>query len=344
MTGKSNTIESMQLVPDDFTSGQEPRWCPGCGNYSILAQMKKVLPELGIPKEEFVFVSGIGCSGRFPYYLDTYGVHCIHGRAPAFATGIKLAAPHLKVFIITGDGDGLSIGGNHFIHLCRRNVDVTLILFNNRVYGLTKGQYSPTSKKGQITSSSPYGSIDNPFNPVRMALAAGASFVARTIDRLPKHLAAILKRAAEHKGTSVVEVYQNCNIFNDGAYSDLTDPEQREDNVLLLKDKKPYIFGKNSDKVLDWTGNDFKVVNISGNKKQKELITHDESAGHPAMEFMLASLSEDPCVPTPIGVFRDIKNAIYEDVLKKQIDSLKKKKGENNLEQLLNSGNTWIVE
>jgi len=344
MAGESNRTKHMQLAPDDFTSGQEPRWCPGCGNYSILAQMKKVLPELGIPKERFVFVSGIGCSGRFSYYIDTYGVHCIHGRAPAFATGIKLVAPHLKVFVITGDGDCLSIGGNHFIHLCRRNVDVTIILFNNHVYALTKGQYSPTSGRGKVTKSSPYGVIGNPFNSVRLALAAGASFVARTIDKFPEHLAEILKRAAEHKGTSFVEVYQNCNIFSNGDYLRLMDPEKRGDNLLFLKHKEPYIFGKNSDKALDWTGDDFKVVNISGRKKQKELITHDECAGHPAMEFMLASLSEDQSMPTPVGVFRDIKNDTYEDMLKKQIDSVEKKKGKGNLEQLFNSGNTWVVE
>lgn len=344
MAGKSDRTESIKLEPNDFTSGQEPRWCPGCGNYSILSQMKKVLPELGIPKENFVFVSGIGCSSRFPYYIDAFGVHSIHGRAAVFATGIKLAAPELKVFVITGDGDCLSIGGNHFIHLCRRNIDITVILFNNRIYGLTRGQYSPTSERGQITSSSPYGSIDNPFNPVQMALASGASFVARTIDRYPKHLAEMLKMAAEHKGASFVEVYQNCSIFNDGAYLRLTDPEQRDNNVLFLKHKKPFIFGRDSDKALDWNGNDFKIVNVSENSEKEELITHDDHAGNPAIECMLAGLSDIPGMPTPVGVFRDTKTDTYGDILEAQIDSVKKKKGEGDLQELLSSGNTWVVE
>ncbi len=341
----SDTLtKELKLTREDFTSDQEVRWCPGCGDYSILAQMKKVLPELGIPKENFVFVSGIGCSSRFPYYVDTYGIHGIHGRAPVIASGIKIANPDLKVFVITGDGDGLSIGGNHFIHLCRRNIDITVIMFNNRIYGLTKGQYSPTSERGKITKSSPYGTVENPFNPVEMALASGATFVAKTIDREPKHLAEMLRRAAEHKGTSFVEVYQNCPIFNDGAYSPVTDPKQKKENVVIMEHGKPYVFGQNNDKALNWSCNDFEIIHYDQENPPKNLIVHDEHAGRPALEFMLVSMTFNPDLPTPIGVFRDIKEDTYEDLLLRQIDFVKEQKGEGDLEQLLNSGKTWVVE
>ena len=344
MTEIAKNIKPVTLTRDDFTSDLEPRWCPGCGDYSILAQMKKVLPELGVPKENFVFVSGIGCSSRFPYYVDTYGVHGIHGRAPAIATGIKLANPDLKVFVITGDGDGLSIGGNHFIHLCRRNVDITVILFNNRIYGLTKGQYSPTSVKGQITKSSPYGVIENPFNPVKMALAAGATFVARTIDREVKHLAEMIRLAAEHKGTSVLEVYQNCVIFNDGAFKSLTDKATKKENVVFMEHGKPLIFGNNNDKALNWTCNNYEIIKIDENTNTEGLIKHDATAGHAAAEFALADLNEIPGMPTPIGVFRDIKEPTYEDLLHDQIEQVTKKKGKGDLHQLLFSGNTYVID
>ncbi len=344
MTEIAKNIKPVTLTRDDFTSDLEPRWCPGCGDYSILAQMKKVLPELGVPKENFVFVSGIGCSSRFPYYVDTYGVHGIHGRAPAIATGIKLANPDLKVFVITGDGDGLSIGGNHFIHLCRRNVDITVILFNNRIYGLTKGQYSPTSVKGQITKSSPYGVIENPFNPVKMALAAGATFVARTIDREVKHLAEMIRLAAEHKGTSVLEVYQNCVIFNDGAFKSLTDKATKKENVVFMENGKPLIFGNNNDKALNWTCNNYEIIKIDENTNTEGLIKHDATAGHAAAEFALADLNEIPGMPTPIGVFRDIKEPTYEDLLHDQIEQVTKKKGKGDLHQLLFSGNTYVID
>ena len=344
MTEIAKNIKPVTLTRDDFTSDLEPRWCPGCGDYSILAQMKKVLPELGVPKENFVFVSGIGCSSRFPYYVDTYGVHGIHGRAPAIATGIKLANPDLKVFVITGDGDGLSIGGNHFIHLCRRNVDITIILFNNRIYGLTKGQYSPTSVKGQITKSSPYGVIENPFNPVKMALAAGATFVARTIDREVKHLAEMIRLAAEHKGTSVLEVYQNCVIFNDGAFKSLTDKATKKENVVFMENGKPLIFGNNNDKALNWTCNNYEIIKIDENTNTEGLIKHDATAGHAAAEFALADLNEIPGMPTPIGVFRDIKEPTYEDLLHDQIEQVTKKKGKGDLHQLLFSGNTYVID
>ena len=336
--------QPLKLTPSDFASESEPRWCPGCGDYSIYAQMKKVLPELGIPREKFVFVSGIGCSSRFPYYMNTYGVHSIHGRAPTIASGIRLANPELKVFIITGDGDGLSIGGNHFIHLCRRNIDVTVILFNNRIYGLTKGQYSPTSLKGQITKSSPYGSLENPFNPVLMALASGATFVARTIDRNPKHMAEILRRAAEHKGTSFVEVYQNCVIFNDGAFEELYSKDTKDDRALYMEQGKPYVFGKNHDKVLKWSCNRFDIIPYDEANPPKDLVVHDERSLSAEIEFGLASLTDNPMLPTPMGVFRQVETDTYEELLQKQIEFVKQKKGEGDLETLFNSGNTFYIE
>ena len=327
------------LTKRDFESDQEPRWCPGCGDFAILAQIKRLLPELGIPKEKMVFVSGIGCSSRFPYYLNTYGFHGIHGRAPTIATGIKLANPDLKVFIVTGDGDGLSIGGNHLIHLCRRNIDVTVLLFNNRIYGLTKGQYSPTSEKGKITKSSPYGSIENPFNPILMALSAGATFVARSIDREQKHLYEILKRAAEHKGTSFVEIYQNCNIFNDGAFESLTDP----DKVLYMENDSNYIFGVNREKVINFTKTGIEISEFD-----KELTStypvHDESNANPSLETQLAIMSDMPNLPTPVGIFRDHAKDVYDELFYKQMDIDIEKRGKGKLDELLNSGDTWIVE
>ena len=336
-------IEPVKLTRDDFTSPIDARWCPGCGDYSILAQMKKVLPELGVPKENIVFIAGIGCSSRFPYYVNTYGYHTIHGRAPAIASGVKIANPDLKVFVMTGDGDALSIGGNHFIHLCRRNIDITIVLFNNEIYGLTKGQYSPTSKQGQITKSSPYGSIERPFNPVEMALAAGATFVARTIDREPKHLEHILKRAALHKGTSFVEVYQNCVIFNDGVYSSLTDKKVKDDNLIYMENDKPLIFGKEKEKALHWNCNHFEVVNVADHSVD-DLIKHKEDGGNPAAEFALSNLSMEAHLPTPIGVFRNAHIPTYEKMLEKQIADVTAQKGEGTLEELLNSGKTFEIK
>lgn len=338
------TTGQVKLTPADFTSKSEPRWCPGCGDYAILASMKKILPELGVPKENFVFVSGIGCSSRFPYYVDTFGIHSIHGRAPTVATGIKLANPDLKVFVITGDGDALSIGGNHFIHMCRRNVDLTVVLFNNRIYGLTKGQYSPTSVKGQITKSSPYGTIEDPFNPVLMALASGATFVARTIDRNPKHMTEILRRAAEHKGTSFVEVYQNCVIFNDGAYAELSKPDTKNEKAVYMEHGRPYVFGNNHDKYLRWNCNSFEVAPYSEDLPEDELLIHDEKSGNPMIEFGLASMTYDPNFPTPMGVFRDIEKPTYEDLLIDQINKVKEMKGEGTLEKLWNAGNTFYLK
>ncbi len=334
--------KTTKLTKEDFTSDQETRWCPGCGDYSILAQMKKVLPNLGISRENIVFVSGIGCSSRFPYYLETYGIHGIHGRAPVIASGIKLSRPDLKVFVITGDGDGLSIGGNHLIHLFRRNIDITIILFNNQIYGLTKGQYSPTSEKGKITKSSPYGSLENPFNPVQMALASGATFVARSIDRDPKHLAATLDRAARHKGTAFVEVYQNCNIFNDGAFIALTDAKQKKSHLLKMEHDKPFIFGENNENMLTWTGQKFSVISSDASENGHEILKHNENGSGPAMEFMLASLSHVDHLPTPIGIFRSIEIDTYDEMLTKQIEHAKKEKGDGDLKKLFTGGYTWM--
>ena len=255
--------EIPQLTKKDFTSDQDVRWCPGCGDYAILSQVQKVFPDLGISKEKIVIVSGIGCSSRFPYYMNTYGFHSIHGRAPAIASGVKLSNPDLSVWVVTGDGDALSIGGNHFIHVMRRNIDMNILLFNNRIYGLTKGQYSPTSELGKITKSTPMGSLDHPFNPPALALGASATFVARTIDKEVKHMGSVIKESSMHKGTSFIEIYQNCNIFNDRAFSNLTDREIKSDNVLVLEENMPMIFGKEKNKGLMLDGPKFKVVKLS---------------------------------------------------------------------------------
>ncbi|MBI4810113.1 MAG: 2-oxoacid:ferredoxin oxidoreductase subunit beta [Ignavibacteriales bacterium] len=331
-----------KYTPKDFQSDQDVRWCPGCGDYSILAQVQRVLPELKIPKHNLVFISGIGCSSRFPYYLDTYGFHGIHGRAASIASGLKIARPDLSVWVTTGDGDGLSIGGNHFIHICRRNIDVKIILFNNQIYGLTKGQYSPTSEFGKITKSSPYGSPDHPFNPLLVALGAEASFVARGIDRDPKLLQQVIRRAAEHKGTSFIEVYQNCNVFNDGAFSTFTEKETKDDNVIVLEHGKPMIFGKEKDKGLKLEG--FKPVVVSlkdGETSVSELIVHDEK--DTMLSFILARMSNLPELPRPIGVLYAVERPRYEEVVIQQIKDSIQKQGEGNLETLLTHGETWEI-
>ncbi len=330
------------LTANDFASDQDIRWCPGCGDYSILAQMKKMLPDLGLPLEKIVFISGIGCSSRFPYYMNTYGVHSIHGRAPAVATGLRVARPDLKVFVITGDGDSLSIGGNHFIHMLRRNVNVTMVLFNNRIYGLTKGQYSPTSLEGAVTKSTPMGAVDHPLNPISIALGAEASFIARSVDSNIKHLAATLYRAAQHQGTSVVEVYQNCNVFNDGAFSYAQDKSTREENTLELEHGKPMIFGKNRDKGIRLNGLRPEVVSLADGKvSQDDLLFHDEKADS-TLVHLLAKMRH-PQFPEPIGVFRDIDIPIFEDQVRGQIDSAIEKRGRGDLNKLFNSGDTWKV-
>lgn len=326
----------------DFTSDQDVRWCPGCGDYAILAQMQKILPELGLPKENIVFISGIGCSSRFPYYMDTYGIHSIHGRAPTLATGLKLARPELTVFVITGDGDSLSIGGNHLIHALRRNIDINIILFNNRIYGLTKGQFSPTSLAGHKTKSSPMGSVEQPLNPISLALAAEATFVARSIDVETKHLQSILRAAAEHKGTSFVEVYQNCNIFNDGAWKYATDPNTKKDNVLILEQGKPMRFGTGANKGIRSKGLSLEVVELGDDINESDLLVHDANQEDTNLAYALSRLTY-PNYPVPIGIFRDVTKMTYETGLLGQVEAAKAVQGEGDLKELYFSSDIWTV-
>jgi 2-oxoglutarate/2-oxoacid ferredoxin oxidoreductase subunit beta len=330
------------LTKKDFTSDQEVRWCPGCGDYAILASVQSVFPELGIPKENFVVVSGIGCSSRFPYYMNTFGFHSIHGRAPAVATGIKIANPDLSVWIATGDGDALSIGGNHIIHLMRRNVDIKVMLFNNRIYGLTKGQYSPTSEMGKKTKSTPYGSVDRPFNPLSVAIGAGATFVARSIDVYALHLKEVLGRAAKHTGTSFIEIFQNCNIFNDGAFEPYREKDLRDDNVIHVKHGEPLVFGKAKDKGIRMRGAfEPEVVALGNGVTEKDLVVHDEK-GPAAYAFMLAQM-ESPAFPMPIGVLRNVDAPVLDAAMRKQMADITAKKGPGDLKALIYSGETWDV-
>lgn len=337
------TITPPKQRREDFQSDQEVRWCPGCGDYSILAQTQKVLPDIGIPREKFVFVSGIGCSSRFPYYVNTYGIHGIHGRAPAIASGIKVANPDLYVWVMTGDGDGLSIGGNHLLHTMRRNVDLKIILFNNRIYGLTKGQYSPTSEFGKKTKSTPMGSIDYPINPIHIALAAEATFVARSLDVDTKHLVETLNRAAHHKGTAFVEVFQNCNIFNDGAFRNFTEREVRDDRMIAIQHGKPLIFGKDRDKGLVLKGTKLEVVRLGDGISESDLLVYDELDADPTLAYLLSGLNF-PDFPVPIGVFRNIRKPTYDELMEGQIQKSIELFGKGDLEKLWNSGDTWVVE
>jgi 2-oxoglutarate/2-oxoacid ferredoxin oxidoreductase subunit beta len=339
----STTIASTPLTRKDFESDQEVRWCPGCGDYSILAQTQKVLPELEVPREKFVFVSGIGCSSRFPYYVNTYGFHSIHGRAPAIATGVKASRPDLFVWVVTGDGDGLSIGGNHLVHCMRRNVDLKIILFNNRIYGLTKGQYSPTSEFGKKTKSTPMGSIDYPVNPIHLAIAAEATFVARSFDIDTKHMQETLVRAAKHKGTAFVEVFQNCNIFNDGAFKGFTDKEVRDDRVIYVQHGKPLVYGKNHDKGLRLNGTNLEVVTLGNGVSESDLLVYNEEDPSPVMAYLVSAL-EFPHFPVPVGVFRNISKPTYDELMAGQIQKSIEISGQGNLEKLLNAGDTWVVE
>src|SRR5262245_5073578 len=331
------------LKPADFASDQDVRWCPGCGDYSILAQMKKVMPTLGIPREKIVFISGIGCSSRFPYYMNTYGMHSIHGRAPAVATGLKSVRPDLQVWVITGDGDGLSIGGNHLMHAIRRNLDINIVLFNNRIYGLTKGQYSPTSPLGKKTSSTPMGAIDNPLHPLSMAIGCEATFVARSIDTNIKHLGETLKRAAEHPGSSFVEVYQNCNVFNDGAWNYATDRESKLDTTLELVHGKPLIFGKNRDKGIRLNVMDPEVVELGKGISEDDLLFHDEKAPEPSLAYLLSRMRHEDGFPEPIGVFRCVERPRYDAMINEQIDTAINEKGIGDLDKLFAAGDTWEV-
>jgi 2-oxoglutarate ferredoxin oxidoreductase subunit beta len=333
------------LTKKDFQTDQEVRWCPGCGDYAILSAVQQVFPELGIPREKFVIVSGIGCSSRFPYYMNTYGFHTIHGRAPAVATGLKLAQPDLEVWVATGDGDALSIGGNHTIHMLRRNVGLKVLLFNNRIYGLTKGQYSPTSEFGKKSKSTPYGSADRPFNPISLAIGSEATFVARSVDVFQQHLKDTLKQAAAHRGSAFVEILQNCNIFNDGAFKDQTDKEARSENVIQLEHGKPLIYGKNRDKGLRLKGFDLEIVQLGNGITEKDLLVHDAHHPRAAYAFLLAHMEHRPGFPTPIGVLRSSDELPrYEDVANDQIQAVIAKKGKGNLDKLLHAGDTWTVK
>lgn len=325
----------------DFKTDQDVRWCPGCGDYSILAQVQRVLPSLGIPKENYVFISGIGCSSRFPYYMDTYGLHSIHGRAPALVTGLKAVRPDLSVWMITGDGDALSIGGNHLIHILRRNVDVNILLFNNRIYGLTKGQYSPTSEEGKKTKSSPMGSLDHPFNPLALALAADGTFVARTLDVDPKHMQETLKAAAAHKGTSLVEIYQNCNIFNDGAFAPLSDRRTRPDHALTLTHGQPLIFGKERQHCVVMDSQFNLVVANTAEVDEAQIIVHDQH--NITLAQMLARLTP-PSGPTPMGVLYQTERPCYEDQLNAQVEAAQSGGKATGVQSLLESGYTWTVD
>jgi len=331
-----------RLTPNDYASGQDVRWCPGCGDYAILAQMKKVLSNLQIPREKLVFISGIGCSSRFPYYLDTYGIHSIHGRAPAIATGVKAVRPDLSVWVVTGDGDGLSIGGNHLLHCIRRNLDINIVLFNNRIYGLTKGQYSPTSPLGKVTKSSPLGAIDNPLHILSVAIGCEATFVARTVDVYSQHLGMVLGRAAEHRGTSFVEVYQNCVVFNDGAFDYATDRESRPEATLELEHGKPLVFGKNRDKGIRLNGMEPEVVRLGNGITEKDLLVHDEKAPQPSLAYLLSRMHW-PDFPEPIGVFRAVDRPKYDQRLNEQVQAAIESQGPGNLDDLFRQGDTWTV-
>jgi 2-oxoglutarate ferredoxin oxidoreductase subunit beta len=327
----------------DWSSDQEVRWCPGCGDYSILAAVQMLMPELGVRRESTVFLSGIGCAARFPYYMNTYGLHSIHGRAPAIATGLATTRPDLDVWVVTGDGDALSIGGNHLIHALRRNVNLTILLFNNQIYGLTKGQYSPTSEVAKVTKSTPFGSLEQPFNPLSLALGAEASFVARTHDMDRKHMMETFRRAHEHVGASFVEIYQNCNVFNDGAFEQITGKDQRSAMLIPLVHGEPIRFGAEGEHgvVLHGDGS-VEVVEVAA-VGESALLVHDEHRDNPGLAFQLSRLSRGPYEPTPIGVFRDVERREYGAEMSRQIADATAKRGPGDLEALLRSGSTWTV-
>ncbi|MEV6843351.1 2-oxoacid:ferredoxin oxidoreductase subunit beta [Actinoplanes sp. NPDC051411] len=347
MVSASIPLTPVKLTAKDFKSDQEVRWCPGCGDYSILAAMQRFMPELGIPREKIVFISGIGCSSRFPYYMNTYGMHSIHGRAPAIATGLSSSRPDLSVWVVTGDGDALSIGGNHLIHALRRNVNLKILLFNNRIYGLTKGQYSPTSELGKITKSTPAGSADSPFNPLSLALGAEASFVARTIDSDAKHLQSVLRQAAEHQGSAFVEIYQNCNIFNDGAFELIKDSTTRDDHLIRLEQGQPITFGPDGRFAVVHPEGSFglRVQENTGQEGVNALV-HDATVDDPAYAFALSRLSGSDLSTTPIGVFRNVTRPTYDEILQKQlVDAKAQATGspDEMLGELLTAADTWTI-
>ena len=339
------TTTQPTLTSKDFATDQEVRWCPGCGDYSILAQVQKIMPGLGIPKENIVIVSGIGCSSRFPYYMNTYGMHSIHGRATAIASGLKASRPDLSVWIVTGDGDSLSIGGNHTIHLLRRNFDVNILLFNNQIYGLTKGQYSPTSEEQKVTKSTPFGSIDHPFNPLALAMGADATFIARSMDRDPKHLQQLLIRTHQHRGASFLEIYQNCIIFNDGAFEIFTEKGSKAEETLFLEQGKPLIFGSAQNKGIRLDGFHPEVVELGNGFSADDLWIHDERDFYKAQ--ILVRIFDDPKLkghlPRPFGVLYETERACYEDVMSMQIEEVQKMKGKGDLDKLLRGSETWTI-
>jgi len=345
-------LASLTLVPHaplpltlkEVKSDQEVRWCPGCGDYAILAAFQSFLPELDVPRENIVIVSGIGCSSRLPYYVNSYGLHSIHGRAPAIATGLAATRRDLSVWVITGDGDALSIGGNHLIHALRRNVNVKILLFNNRIYGLTKGQYSPTSEQGKVTKSTPYGSLDTPFNPLSLALGAESSFVARTIDSDRKHLTSVLRAAADHRGTAFVEIFQNCPIYNDDAFAPVTEPGSRDENVIRLEHGQPIRFGSAGEHGLRFgrTGS-LEVVSADDSGDQDSMLVHDAHMADPAYAFALSRLDSIDFAHTPIGIFRQVSRPTYDDAMADQIESAVQGQGSGELEALLAGGDTWRV-
>lgn len=338
-------VATPQLTAKDFATDQEVRWCPGCGDYSILAQVQKIMPTLGIPRENIAIISGIGCSSRFPYYMNTYGMHSIHGRATAVASGLKAARPELSVWIVTGDGDGLSIGGNHTIHLLRRNFDVNIMLFNNQIYGLTKGQYSPTSEFNKITKSTPSGSLDHPFNPLALAIGAEAGFIARSMDRDPKHLQAMLLRAHQHKGASFLEIYQNCNIFNDGAFEIFTEKGSKPEEALFLENGQPLLFGAAKDKGIRLNGLKPELVKLSDGYSADDLWIHDEKDFYKAQ--ILVRMFDDPRIeghfPRPFGVFYENNRPCYEALMAAQIEQAIAKKGKGDLAKLLRGNEVWEI-
>ena len=343
--GETSEPQETRRKPGDYGSKQDVRWCPGCGDYAVLSQVKKTLANLNQDPDKAVFVSGIGCSSRFPYYMGTYGIHGIHGRALPIATGLKIARPDLSVWVAAGDGDAMSIGGNHLIHAIRRNVDLNIILFNNRIYGLTKGQASPTSELGKRTVSSPFGTIEAPLGPVSFAIGCEATFVARTVDMNPRHLEQTLMRAAQHRGVSFVEVYQNCNIFNDGAFEHATDRKTRDEHVLTLEHGKPLVFGKERNKGIMLGRNFHPIVATIGENgvTEDDLAVHDEKAPEPALAFLLSRLRY-PEYPEPIGVFRDIEAPTFDSMINEQIAQVKKKNGKAELQSILTGADTWKVE
>ncbi|MHB1711034.1 MAG: 2-oxoacid:ferredoxin oxidoreductase subunit beta [Acidimicrobiales bacterium] len=327
----------------DWSSDQEVRWCPGCGDYSILAAMQMLLPDMGVRRENTVFLSGIGCAARFPYYMNTYGMHSIHGRAPAIATGLAATRPDLDVWVITGDGDSLSIGGNHLIHALRRNVDITILLFNNQIYGLTKGQYSPTSEMAKVTKSTPFGSLEQPFNPLSLALGAEAGFVARTHDLDRKHMMEVFRRAHAHKGASFVEIYQNCNVFNDGAFAQITGKDHRSEMLIPLVHGEPIRFGADGERgVVQGPDGSMGIVAVA-DVGESALLVHDEHRENPGLAFQLSRLARGPYEPTPIGIFRDVDRSEYGERMTQQIDEIIQRKGRGDLASLLRSGSTWTV-